>query len=92
MNTLCALYAFTMLRYGIRRNGERYPLFQRLDLGVSRNGEWRGLRLMPYLSIVNAYNAHNVFIYTFNYRTNPPTREASSQFPFLPSVGLTVTF
>ena len=77
---------------GGRRNGERYPLFQRLDLGVSRSGEWRGLRLMPYLSIVNAYNAHNVFIYTFDYTTNPPTREAASQFPFLPSLGLTVTF
>ena len=74
------------------RNGARYPLFQRLDLGVSRSGEWRGLHLMPYLSIVNAYNAHNVFTYTFNYTTNPPTREAASQFPFLPSVGLTVTF
>ena len=77
---------------GGRRNGERYPLFQRLDLGVSRSGEWRGLRLMPYLSIVNAYNAHNVFIYTFDYTTNPPTRQAASQFPFLPSLGLTVTF
>lgn len=74
------------------RNAERYPLFQRLDLGVSRAGEWRGLRLAPYLSVVNAYNAHNVFIYTFDYTKNPPTREAASQFPFLPSIGLTMTF
>lgn len=74
------------------RNGQRYPLFQRLDLGVSRSGQWRGVQLMPYLSVVNAYNAHNVFIYTFDYTTNPPTREAASQFPFLPSIGLTVTF
>ena len=74
------------------RNGERYPLFQRLDLGVSRAGEWRGLHLLPYLSIVNAYNAQNVFIYTFDYTRNPPTRQSASQFPFLPSVGMTVTF
>ncbi|MEP6991938.1 MAG: TonB-dependent receptor [bacterium] len=74
------------------RNGERYPLFQRLDLGVSRRSEWRGMQWLPYLSLVNAYNAHNVFIYTFDYTTNPPTRKASSQFPFLPSLGLTVTF
>ena len=74
------------------RNGARYPLFQRLDLSVSRAGQWRGLQLTPYASIVNAYNAHNVFIYTFDYTKNPPTREASSQFPFLPSLGMTVTF
>ena len=77
---------------GGARNGERYPLFQRLDLGVSRAGEWRGMHFMPYLSVVNAYNARNVFIYTFDYTRNPPTREAASQFPFLPSIGLTVTF
>ena len=74
------------------RNGARYPLFQRLDLGVSRASEWRGLHLMPYLSVVNAYNAQNVFIYTFDYTKNPPTRQSESQFPFLPSIGMTVTF
>lgn len=83
---------FALEPVGGTRNGERYPLFQRLDLGVSRAGEWRGLHLMPYLSVVNAYNAQNVFIYTFDYTKNPPTREAASQFPFLPSIGLTVTF
>ena len=77
---------------GGTRNGARYPLFQRLDLGISRSGQWRGLQLVPYLSVVNAYNAQNVFIYTFDYTKNPPTRQAASQFPFLPSVGLTVTF
>ena len=74
------------------RNGSRYPLFQRLDLGVSRVSQWRGLQLTPYLSVVNAYNAKNVFIYSFDYTRNPPTREAASQFPFLPSIGLTVAF
>jgi hypothetical protein len=73
-------------------NGSRYPLFQRLDLGVSRAGFWRGMRVTPYLSVVNAYNAKNVFIYTFDYMHNPPTRKASSQFPLLPSVGVTVSF
>jgi hypothetical protein len=74
------------------RNGSRYPLFQRLDIGVSRAGQWRGMQVTPYLGIVNAYNASNVFIYTFDYTKNPPTREAQSQFPFLPSVGVTVAF
>jgi hypothetical protein len=74
------------------RNAERYPFFQRLDLSVSRVMQWHGMQMTPYLSVVNAYNAKNVFIYTFDYTNNPPTREAESQFPFLPSVGMTVGF
>jgi hypothetical protein len=74
------------------RNASRYPLFQRLDLSVSRAGTWRGMQLVPYFSLVNAYNAKNVFIYTFDYTQSPPTREASSQFPLLPSLGLTIGF
>jgi len=77
---------------GGAHNGSRYPLFQRLDLSVSRTGTWRGMQIVPYLSVVNAYNAHNVFIYTFDYASNPPTREASSQFPILPTLGLTIGF
>ena len=77
---------------GGAHNAERYPLFQRLDLSVSRAGMWRGMQLVPYFSLVNAYNAKNVFIYTFDYTRNPPTREAASQFPLLPSLGLTIGF
>jgi hypothetical protein len=77
---------------GGAHNASRYPLFQRLDLSVSRAGRWRGMQVVPYLSVVNAYNARNVFIYTFDYTHNPPSREASSQFPILPSLGLTVAF
>jgi hypothetical protein len=33
-----------------------------------------------------------VFIYTFDYASNPPTREASSQFPILPTLGVTIAF
>jgi hypothetical protein len=77
---------------GGARNASRYPIFQRLDLSVARASRWRGMQVTPYLSVVNAYNAKNVFIYTFDYTRNPPTREASSQFPLLPSIGLTVAF
>ncbi|MBA3671132.1 MAG: TonB-dependent receptor [Gemmatimonadaceae bacterium] len=77
---------------GGRRNGSRYPLFQRLDLGVSRAGQWRGMQVTPYFSVVNAYNAKNVFIYNFDYRKSPATRETLSQFPLLPSIGMTVAF
>ena len=73
------------------RNGARFPLFQRLDLSVTRTRP--GKRTWaPYMSIVNAYNARNVFTYFFDYADNPPTRTAISQFPFIPTAGVTVSW
>ncbi len=73
------------------RNGARFPLFQRMDVSVTRTKA--GTRTWaPYVSIVNAYNARNVFTYLFDYTDNPPTRTAISQFPFIPTVGLTVSW
>jgi hypothetical protein len=50
------------------------------------------MSIAPYLSLVNAYNAKNVFFYVFDYTKSPPTREAISQFPFLPSAGVSLRF
>ena len=77
---------------GGRRNGARLPSTQRLDLDVTRTFRVRGTSVAPYLSIVNAYDARNIFLYVFDYTTNPPTRQAISQFPFLPSAGVTIRF
>lgn len=76
---------------GGRRNGARFPLVQRLDLSVTWNRP--GKRTWaPYLSLINAYNARNVFTYIFDYTANPPTRAAFSQFPLLPTFGVTVSW
>lgn len=77
---------------GGTRNSSRYPAFQRLDLSVTRSTRWRGVNWMPYVSLVNAYNARNVFTYVFDYTDNPPTRTALSQFPLIPTVGLTASW
>lgn len=77
---------------GGRRNAVRYPPFHRLDLGVSRAYVRGRTTWTPSLQVINVYNRQNTFVYTFNYGANPPTRKAISQFPFLPSVGLTVEF
>ena len=50
------------------------------------------MTMAPYLSIVNAYNAKNVFLYVFDYGQAPPTRQSISQFPLLPSAGVTIHF
>jgi hypothetical protein len=46
----------------------------------------------PSFQLINAYNRQNTFVYAFDYQANPPTRKAISQFPLLPSLGLTVAF
>jgi hypothetical protein len=74
------------------RNGARLPDTQRLDLDVSRTYSKWGMAIAPYLSVVNAYNAKNVFFYVFDYTKSPPTREAISQFPLLPSAGVSIRF
>ena len=50
------------------------------------------MSIAPYLSVVNAYNAKNVFLYVFDYTESPPTRQAISQFPLLPSAGVSIRF
>ncbi|MFI5229763.1 MAG: carboxypeptidase regulatory-like domain-containing protein, partial [Gemmatimonadales bacterium] len=74
------------------RNGARLPATQRLDVDVTRNYTVGGTTIAPYLSVVNAYDAKNVFLYVFDYSKSPPTRQAISQFPILPSIGVTVRF
>lgn len=71
---------------------ERFPPTQRLDLDASREMIVRGATVSPYLSIVNAYNAKNVFVYLYDYSTATPTRRAISQFPTLPSMGVRIAF
>ncbi len=77
---------------GGARNAARFPATHRLDLDVSRELQFRGATVSPYLSVVNAYNAQNVFVYLYDYSTDAPTRRAISQFPVLPSLGVRVVF
>jgi hypothetical protein len=77
---------------GAAHNSARFPPTHRLDLDVSRELLYHGATLTPYLSVVNAYNAPNVFVYRYDYSTDRPTRRAISQFPILPSVGVRIAF
>ena len=77
---------------GGAHNSERFPTAHRLDFDVSRQFHRRGATITPYLSVANAYNAKNVFVYLYQYSTDAPTRRAISQFPVLPSAGVRVAF
>ena len=74
------------------RNSARFPATHRLDLDVSRDFVVRGAQVSPYISVVNAYGAKNVFVYLYEYSTDQPSRRAISQFPILPSLGVRVAF
>ena len=77
---------------GGAHNSARFPANHRLDLDVSREYLVRAATVTPYLSVANAYNAQNVFVYLYKYSTDQPTRRAISQFPVLPSAGVRVAF
>ena len=77
---------------GGQRNAARFPANHRIDLDASRAFQFRGATVSPYVSVANAYNAQNVFVYLYDYSTDNPTRRAISQFPVLPSVGVRVVF
>lgn len=74
------------------RNGERLPLSQRLDVSVTRNFVPGRIAVTPYLSIMNVYNAHNVFGYVFDYSQAPPSRISLPQLPIFPTFGLSVSW
>jgi hypothetical protein len=74
------------------RNGERFPPYSRLDLGLRWSYRLLGAQWQTYLQVANAYNRRNVFLYLFNYDRAPPTRSGVSQLPFLPAFGFEVRF
>ena len=74
------------------RNGERYPLYWRLDLSAERRFEVGGASVRPYFNIVNVFNRKNILLYTLDPDEDPPEITGFSQFPLLPSFGLRVEF
>jgi hypothetical protein len=71
-------------------NGERYPYYSRLDVGLRWQARWLGGTWRPYLNVVNVYNRRNVLFYVFDYDAAPPTRGGWSQLPFFPTAGVEV--
>jgi len=73
-------------------NGQRYPTYTRLDVSFRWQFEkWGGL-WEPYVSVANAYNRKNPFVYIFDYGTTPATRTGVSQIPLLPTFGVEFWF
>jgi hypothetical protein len=75
-----------------QRNSERYPSYHRLDLTLRKVFTRSWGTYVPYLQILNLYNRKNVLFYFYNYDQAPPVRSGFSMFPFLPALGIEVTF
>jgi hypothetical protein len=74
------------------RNAERLPLASRLDFSVTRNGSVGGVSVTPFLSIMNVYNAKNVFAYLYDHSALPPERVRLQQLPIFPTLGVSVVW
>jgi hypothetical protein len=74
------------------RNVERYPTYRRLDVGVHRPFRLARHDAVAFLNLVNVLNNRNVLLYAFDTDQNPPLVRGFSQLPFLPTVGLKVSF
>jgi hypothetical protein len=74
------------------RNQARYPVRHRLDVSLRWTLERPWGRLVPYVSVLNVYNRRNVLFYFFEYDEDPPVRTGLSMFPFLPTLGVEVSF
>jgi hypothetical protein len=81
--------------YGVvlsERNGARYPTRHRLDVSLrwklQRSWGW----MTPYLNILNVYDQRNVLFYFYQFEKDPPVRAGISMFPFLPTLGMEISF
>ena len=74
------------------RNGARYPARHRLDVSFRKPIARNWGQVTPYLSIINLYNRKNVLFYFFEYDAEMPTRSGVSMIPFLPTLGVEVSF
>ncbi|MFC1661363.1 carboxypeptidase regulatory-like domain-containing protein [Gemmatimonadota bacterium] len=74
------------------RNAVRYPTRHRLDVSLRWELQRSWGRMTPYLNVLNLYDRRNVLFYFYEFEKSPPVRTGISMFPFLPTLGLEVSF
>jgi hypothetical protein len=72
-------------------NSARVPFYDRIDVSVRRNGQFRGVSIAPFLSIVNLLNAKNPAGYIYDY-TGRPERMSFPNLPFAPTFGVSIGY
>lgn len=72
----------------------RFPSYLRLDVGARMPFRVGGLRVEPYLSVLNATNHGNVLFYETGQAApdGPPVLRPTLQLPFIPIIGFDLSF
>ncbi|MCS7082321.1 MAG: TonB-dependent receptor [Bacteroidetes bacterium] len=81
-------------------NSARLPAYHRLDVRAVYRAAWGPSRWELYLDVINLYNRKNVLAYRYRVELDPSrpadpprlVREATTMFPILPTLGLSVAF
>ena len=76
------------------RNGERVPVYSRLDMRFDRTYQWSRRRLTLFAEVINVLNRENVrpVVPGINTRTGQAFGPLDPMFPVVPSVGVTLEF
>ncbi|MEO0079957.1 MAG: TonB-dependent receptor [candidate division WOR-3 bacterium] len=77
------------------RDAYRYPVYHRMDAGLSRSWELGWGKLTLFLDVTNLYNAKNVLLYYWDVdpeQNSLPERHRVSMLPILPTLGVSVRF
>ncbi len=74
------------------KNAYRLPSYQRLDLGLFYEKRFRGWSIEPNLQIINVLARKNVYIRSYDLTRNPAVFEDVTMLPFLPTLGINVSF
>lgn len=75
------------------RDAFRYPIYHRLDAGLSRTGRVGKLEVGVFLDVINLYNAKNVLLYYWEMSPDGRLkRHQVTMLPILPTLGVRVRF
>ena len=75
------------------RDAFRYPVYHRLDAGVTKTWRKRWGEISAFLDVTNLYNAKNVLIYYWEIGDDGlPVRHSIGMIPILPTIGVKVRF
>ena len=74
------------------KNAYRLPAYHRLDLGFIKHFQCGSVGIEPNIQIINVYNRKNVYIRSYDMTKNPATYDDVHMIPFLPTIGVNVSF
>jgi hypothetical protein len=75
------------------RDAFRYPVYHRLDAGVTRTWKKKWGEITAFLDVTNLYNAKNVLLYYWEVgKDGLPARHSVGMIPILPTIGVKARF